>query len=148
MTRSEIRTLLQSGVQAINPKMPFGSGRITEWNSNRSNEYPGVWWESNQTVDTEIVNNVLPHDSWPIVLHIGKKDASDSSPAEYEQLIDDCDYIAQKLIYQYNQVVDYADGIFISNISRPPFIKKHADCVTGVTLQFQINVPDRTNLCE
>jgi hypothetical protein len=147
MKRSEIRTFLETGVQAINPSMPFGSGRLTEWNSNRSNEYPGIWWESNQTVDTEIVNSVLPSDSWPIILHIGKKDAHDSSTAEYEQIIDDCDYIAQQLIYQYNQVVEGYDGITINGISRPPFIKKHADCVTGVMLQFSLNAPDTTNLC-
>lgn len=147
MTRSEIRTFLQNGVEALNPSMPFGSGRITEWNSNRSNEYPGIWWESNQTVDVEIVNQVLPSDGWPVALHIGKKDAIDSSTTEYEQLIDDCDYVAQQLIRQYNQVVESSDNSTISGISRQPFIKKHADIVTGVILSFTLNVPDTTDLC-
>lgn len=147
MTRSEIRTFLQTGVEAINPQMPFGSGRLTEWNSNRSNEYPGVWWESNQAPDVDIINSVLPTDSWPIVLHIGKKDSHDSSTVEYEQIIDDCDYIAQQLIHQYNNVVDGYAGVSITGISRPPFIKKHADCVSGVILQFSLQAPDTTNLC-
>lgn len=147
MKRSEIRAFLNSGVEAINPQMPFGSGQITEWNSNRSNEYPGIWWESDQAPATEILNFVLPSDGWPILLHIGKKDYLGSSPAEYEQLVDDCDYIAQQLIRQYNLVVEEADSVTISSISRPPFIKKHADCVTGVILRFTLSGPDTTNLC-
>jgi hypothetical protein len=147
MTRSEIRTFLQNGVAAINPVMPFGSGRITEWNSNRSNEYPGVWWESNQTVDVEIVTSTLPSNSWPIIIHIGKKDRMDSSTTEYEQLIDDCDYIAQQLVRQYNQVLDGYEGITLTGISRQPFIKKHADIVTGVILTMTLNAPDTTDLC-
>jgi hypothetical protein len=147
MTRSEIRTFLQNGVAAINPSMPFGSGRITEWNSNRSNEYPGVWWESNQTVDVEIVNQVLPTDGWPVALHIGKLAKADDTPAQYEQHIDDCDYIAQQLIRQYNQIIDDSDSSTITGINRQPFIKKHADIVTGVILSFTLNVPDTTDLC-
>lgn len=147
MKRSEIRTFLQSGVEAINPVMPFGSGRLTEWNSNRSNEYPGVWWESDQPPGTELINQVLPSDGWPVLLHIGKLDKMDSSAKQYEEIIDDCDYIAQQLVHQYNQILSGSDSVTISNITRPPFIKKHADVVTGVILSFTLNAPDKTNLC-
>jgi hypothetical protein len=147
MKRNELRSFLETGVQAINPQMPFGSGRITEWNSNRNNEYPGVWFESVQPLDVEIVNFVLPTDNWPVRLHIGKKDAMDSSPAQYEQLVDDCDYIAQQLVRQYNQIVEDSDKATLTGIVREPFIKKHADCVTGVILSFTLSIPDTTNLC-
>lgn len=147
MKRSELRSFLETGVEAINPQMPFGSGRITEWNSNRNNEYPGVWYESVQPLDVEIVNFTLPSDNWPVRLHVGKLDAMDSSAAQYEQLIDDCDYIAQQLIRQYNQVVDNSNRVTITGITREPFIKKHADCVTGVILSFTLSIPDTTVLC-
>lgn len=149
MTRTEIRTFLQTGVQSINPAMPFGSGRITEWNSNRSNEYPGVWWESVQPLDVTIINSILPSDSWPIRLWIGKLDAADSIPAQYEQIIDDCDYIAQQLLRQYNLVIEGANANMtaVENITREPFVKKYADNISGVILSFNLNVPDKTNLC-
>lgn len=147
MKRSEIRTFLETGVQAINPSMPFGSGRITEWNSNRSNEYPGAWYESVKPLDVEIINFTLPQDNWPVVLWIGKKDAVDSSAEQYEQIIDDCDYIAQQLIRQYNQIIEGSNLVTIESINREPFVKKHADCISGVILSFTLTGPDKTNLC-
>jgi hypothetical protein len=147
MTRAEVKTFIETGVQAINPALSFGTGRITEWNSNRSNEYPGTWLETIEA-DTEIPEGLqLPFDAWPINLHIGKKDAQDSSPTEYEALIDEADYIAQQLIKQYNATVTGYNTVTISSISRPAFIKKHADCITGVVLTFILRVPDTTNLC-
>lgn len=147
MTRAEIRTFLNAGVSAINPQMPFGSGRITEWNSNRSNEYPGVWWESVEPLDIQIINFFLPTDSWLIKLWIGKKDSQDSIPLQYEQIIDDCDFIAQQLIQKYNNVVAGSSSSTIENINREPFVKRHADIVSGVVLSFNLKVPDTTNLC-
>lgn len=147
MKRSEIRTFLNAGVSVINPAMPFGSGRITEWNSNRSNEYPGVWWESVEPLDVEIINFLLPTDSWLIKLWIGKKDSADSVPLQYEQIIDDCDYIAQQLIQKYNNVVAGSNNSKIENINRQPFVKLFADAISGVILTFNLNVPDQTNLC-
>lgn len=148
MKRSEIRTFLQSGVEAINPVMPFGSGRLTEWNSNRSNEYPGVWWESDKAeVGVEIINQTLPDDGWPIILYIAKLGKMDDVPKQYEQHVDDCDYIAQQLIKKYNAVVTDSDTITLTGISRVPWIKKNADGLTGVILSFTLNAPDKTNLC-
>lgn len=149
MKRSEVRTFIEAGVTAVDASMTFGSGRITEWNAARDNRYPGVWWESDQTLGTEITNFTLPLDSWPIRVHIGKKDAQDSSAAQYEALIDDCDLIAQKLVRQYNQILEGANEnmVSISGINREPFIKKHADLITGVILSFTLSLPDTTNLC-
>jgi len=147
MTRAEIRTFLQSGVTAVDSNMPFGSGRISEWNSNRSNEYPGVWWESIEEVSVDLINSNLPNDSWPIKLHIAKKDAQDSSAEQYEQIIDDCDYIAQQLIYKLNQALSGSDFVTLESISRMPFVKKNADVVTGVVLSFNLKVEDKTVVC-
>lgn len=149
MKRSEIRTFIEAGVTAVDSSMDFGSGRLTEWNSNRSNEYPGVWWESDQSLSSEIVNHTLPTDSWPIRVHIGMKDAMASSAQEYDELVDHCDVIAQKLIRQYSQILESQNYnlVTVSGISREPFIKKHADCITGVILSFTLNAPDTTDLC-
>lgn len=149
MTRTEVRTFLNDGVDAVNDSIPFGSGRVSEWNSNRTNEYPGVWWESVAPLNTEILNFSLPSDAWPIKLWIGKKDSADSSAVAYELLIDECDSIAQKLIRQYNTILEGANANMtaIVGINREPFVKRHADLITGVILSFSLNVPDTTNLC-
>jgi hypothetical protein len=59
---------------------------------------------------------------------------------QYESLIDDADYMAQRLVRRYNDVLNSFDLVTISGISRSPFIKKHADCLTGVLLSFTLTV--------
>jgi hypothetical protein len=147
MKRSELRSFVQSGVSAINPQLAFDSGKLTDFNSNRNNEYPKVFYESVQEVPVDLVNEILPLDQWPVILHIGKKDSMDSIPNQYELLIDECDEVAQKLIRQYNLVLSDSEKVTVSGYTRQPFVKKHADCITGVILSFTLNVPDQTNLC-
>lgn len=149
MKRSEIRTFLHAGITAVDSTLDFGYGQIFNWNSNRSNEYPGVWWESDQAVAVELTENQLPINSWPIRLHVGKKDKLDSLPSAYDLIVDDCDLIAQQLIRQYSQILSSAlyDLVAIEDISREPFIKKNADLITGVLLMFTLKAPDTTSLC-
>lgn len=148
MTRGSLRSFLRAGVMAISPAMPFGSGRITDFNAYRNNEYPTVWWESITDDDsTELINQALPLDNWPIRLHIGKQDRIDSSPEEYEQLIDECYNIAQQLVHQYSQIMSGYSSVSISAINRSKFVKKHADCISGVILSFNLTDPDTTHLC-
>lgn len=147
MKRSELRNFVQSGVSALTPALDFDSGRISEFNSNRSNEYPKVFYESVQEVNVDMVNEILPLDQWPVVLHIGQKDSQDSLPEQYELLIDAADEVAQKLIRQYNLVLADSEKVTVSGYSRQPFVKKHADCITGVILSFTLSIPDQTDLC-
>lgn len=145
MTRAQVRNFLGLGIDLLTD-VTYGTGRISEWNSNRSRVYPMAWIES-LSVDTELANDVLPYDNWNISIHIAKKDAADSVEDEYEQLINDCDEMAQELIRYYNQVVSGYKLVNISGINRDPFIKKNADCLTGVILSFTLRAPDTTNLC-
>jgi hypothetical protein len=149
MTRTQIRSFLESGVTAINPHIFFGSGRISEWNSKGADTDTEVWWESiTEAVGVDMINSVSPNDGWPINLHIGRKDSMDSLPGKYEQIIDDCDYIAQQLTNQYNLVIQDSDTITLTGISRQPFVKKHGGLLfSGVTLSFSLNGPDKTDLC-
>lgn len=147
MTRAQLRTFIESGVSAITPAVDYGSGLLTDWNSNRSNEYPGVWFESVESVDVDLPFQTLPQDAWPIKLHIGKLDKMDSSPEQYEAIIDESDTIAQQLIFNYSQGLADTENVSITEISRIPFVKKRVDCVSGVILAFTLNVPDGTDLC-
>jgi hypothetical protein len=146
MTRKEVRDFIAAGVDTIRPGMQFGSGRISEWNSNRSNEYVSAWLESISNNPT-LSSLGAPFDAWGIKLHIAKLDAAGSSPEEYEAIIDECDLIAQKLVRQYNQVLEGYRLVTISSIGRVPFIHRNADDVTGVLLSFTLTAPDQTNLC-
>lgn len=149
MNRSQIRAFLQAGVTAVDSNLDFGSGRISEWNSARDNTYPGVWWESIVTDSSDLTNQVLPLDEWPLRLHIGKLDSADSSAEQYEAIIDECHTLAQQLIHQYSQIQSnpYYSSVSITGISREPFVKKNSDRVTGVILSFTLTDPDKTNLC-
>lgn len=148
MKRSEVRTFINSGILTLIESFSYGSGRISEWNSDRGNSYPMIWLdEETFQPSTELANNTLPQDSWTINLHIARKDAVDSSPEQYTALIDDCDFTAQKLINIYNVSLSSSEEVAITNITRSPFIKKNADCLTGVMLSFTLVAPDKTNLC-
>lgn len=148
MTRGSLRSFLRAGVQAINPAIAFYYGRIFEFNANRNNEYPCVWWESITPEDTtELINQALPLDNWPVILHIVKLDTPGSQPEEYEQLIDECYDIAQQLIHQYAQIMSNYSAVSISSITRTKFVQKLADRGTGVTLSFNLTDPDTTPLC-
>lgn len=146
MKRSEIRTFLKNGVNALTPVPEFGSGRISEFNSIRNHTYPAVW-QNVRPVDVDLPDNTSPLDDWDIELIIAKKDTQDSSAEQYEEIIDEADYIAQKLVYQYRNVISGFKLITISSIKREPFVKKYADCLTGVMLSFTIRANDKTNVC-
>lgn len=146
MKRSEIRDFLKSGVNALTPTPEFGSGRDTEFNSIRSHTYPAVW-QNIKPVDVELPDNTSPLNEWEIELIIAQKDNQDSAPEQYEEIIDESDLIAQKLIYKYRNIISGFKTTTISNITREPFVKKYADCLTGVLLTFKITENDRTNVC-
>lgn len=145
MTREEVKDFIESGVEQVDPQIGFDTGRITEFNSNMSIDYPFAWLES-LSVEPDIVNSV-PFDNWSISLHICKLDKQDSKPEQYEGIINECDLIAQRLTKKYNDVVSGYKLVTLSGLSRDPFIKKHKDCLTGVILSFTLNAPDRTDLC-
>lgn len=147
MKRSEIRTFLKAGVDVLTPTPEFGSGRLSEFASKLDNVYPAVW-QLVKPVDTDLPDNTSPLDKWDIELIIAKKDRLDSSAEEYEEIIDEADLIAQKLVYQYRNVTPGYKKIAISEIKREPFVKKkHPDCCSGVTLTFTITANDKTNVC-
>lgn len=148
MKRSEIRDFLKNGVTKINPSLHFGSGRISEWVSAGNKNFKQVWWESNVEASVELANQTLPVTTHNIRLHIAGQDKADASATDYEAVIDDCDYIAQQLIYQYNQVIEDHAQVSIEGISREPFVKKYGNPVmSGVTLSFNLRGPDKTKLC-
>ena len=130
----------------ILPTLEFGSGLITDFNAIRSHEYPAVWMNITPVSGTNSVYGA-PLDVWDIELIIAQKDRMDSSPEEYEHIIDDCDEIAQKLMYNYNRQADGYKMVTLSDRNREPFVKKYADCLSGVVLSFKMTIPDQTNIC-
>lgn len=164
MKREDIRQFLKDGANAV--EIFFDSGRITEFNSLPEKEYPFAWVESLST-STDLVSQRLI-DDWSVVIHVAKLDKMDSLQNEYENIVDECDQIARKLIWQYNKILYSSDSsvtatdtlsdnetlkrtvyslLTISGVTREPFIKKHAECLTGVILSFTLNSPDNTDVC-
>lgn len=136
MKRSEIKEFIESGAKYF--ETPFATGRISEFNSSRSNTYPFIFLETLQ-VDTDLSFSIQT-DNWVVRLHLASKDAPDSKMSQYEKLIDDADYLAQRLIRRYNDVLTNYNLVTLTGVSRTPFIKKHADCLTGVLLQFILTI--------
>jgi len=137
MRREEIRAFIKAGVDALSPSIKFNSGRITEFNSQRSNEYPYTWLESLSITGV----------TWNIIIHVAKKDKPDSIADQYEKIVDECDYIAQQLLSQYKIQLTGYNQLELLNDGREPFIHKHADDTSGVILSFEINDYSPTNVC-
>lgn len=139
MLRQEIRAFIKAGVDAVASNIKFNSGRITEFNSSRNNEYPYVWSEPLRITGV----------TWEVTLNIAKKDAAGSSPEQYEQIVDECDLIAQKLVSQYIFQLTGYDKLAIdpTNPARDPFYHRHADDTSGIILTFEIQDFDPTDVC-
>ncbi len=147
MRREDLRSYIKSGVDALSPSIKFNSGRITEFNSQRNNEYPYVWLESLSSAP-EVTDAGQSFDVWAIIIHVAKKDKPDSIPEQYEALVDECDYIAQQLWSQYNTILSTSTKLTLTGGARDPFIHKHADDTTGVILTFSIQDFSPTPICE
>jgi hypothetical protein len=145
MKRSEVRAFVQTGVNAITPVLDYWEGEITDFNAQRSNEYPGVLLVLEEN-DIELTTS-SPQDSWKIKLIIANIDKLDSTPEVYEDIIDHCDEVAQKLIYKFRNIVSGYKLITMDSINRKKFIKKYADCLTGIELTFDLHAPDQTIVC-
>lgn len=147
MTRTEVRAFLKAGVDALTPVLEFGSGLITDFNAKPDKTLPQVWQELGD-VDGSNPPTQAPIDDWNIRLHIAiGHNQLDVSPADYEDYIDICDLVAQKLMHQYNAIVSGYKLVSLTNRSRTPFAKKHAHVMSGVILAFRINAPDKTDIC-
>lgn len=147
MKRSEVRNLIQTAVNSISPAVRFNSGLLTFFNSNRSNKYPYVFQEVANVTPDFPNTNLAPTNSWNIILHCADLDTADSIPDQYELIVDSMDELAAKLITKLNEVVSGYKNIKIEGVDRTPFIKKHADILSGVILSFSITEVDKTNYC-
>lgn len=145
MKRSEIRDFIEGGVAAIQPSVTFGAGLLTDFNSKRDNVYPRVWLET--LTNESDVDLSSPTDIWPISLYIASIDKMDSSPDEYEDLVDSADFIAQKLTYQYRVIISGYKSLQMGTIKRDPWVKQNADCLTGIKMSFTLKGPDQTDVC-
>lgn len=147
MTRSEVRTFLKAGVDALTPVLEFGSGLLSEFAAKPDKSLPQVWQEL-RPVEGENSVSQAPLDAWDIRLHIAiAHNRQDIVSDEYEPVIDECDLVAQRLIHQYNAIVSGYKLVTITNRKREPFTKKHPHVMSGVILSFRLNAPDKTDVC-
>lgn len=147
MTRAEVRTFIEAGINDLSSAYGFGSGRISEFVSTPAKVSPYCWLESLSN-SPEFTGTGFPMNNWNVSIHIAKQDTADSIADEYEAIIDECDEIAAKLQHKYNQVVSGFKLVKLLGISRDPFVKKHGNPIqSGIILSFVLNEPDATNVC-
>jgi hypothetical protein len=145
MKRSEVRQFIKDGVNAITPVLTFSEGQITDFNADVNRGLPTVHLVLED--DDSDISESAPSDSWKIKLLIANLDKMDSTASVYEDIADHCHESAQKLIYKYRNIIDGYKLVTIDGINRKKFVKKHAACLTGIELTFNLNAPDKTNVC-
>lgn len=148
MTRAEVRTFIHDGVNDLAPIPTFVEGQISDFAALPSTDYPAVLSTLEETKTDILVS--APLDRWPIILYIVFIDKMDSNPEVYEDLVDQADLIAQKLIYKYRNIVEGYKLVQIGSVSREKLVKSPKmgpDVLTGVMLSFDLIAPDKTNVC-
>lgn len=146
MKRSEVRQFIKDGVNAIAPVLTFSEGLITDFNAGVVNQTLPTVHHLLEGNDTDLTESA-PSDTWKIRLLIANLDKVDSASSVYEDIVDNCDVVAQKLIYKYRNIIDGYKLVTMDGINRKKFVKKHAACLTGIELTFNIHAPDKTNVC-
>jgi hypothetical protein len=146
MKRSEVRAFIKKGVNAITPVLTFSEGLITDFNAGAVNQTLPTVHHLLEGNDTDLTESA-PSDTWTIRLIIANLDKVDSAASMYEDIVDHCDHIAQKLIYKYRNIVEGYKLVTMDGITRKKFVKKYAACLTGIELNFNLNAPDKTNVC-
>lgn len=147
MTRREVRTFIETGVNAMVPVIEFHEGTIFNFASSKAT-YPSCLLLLESVASTE--DQSAPSDSWSIELILSLQDKLDSLPKQYEDLVDRCDEVAQKLVYKYRNIVSGFKLTTMEDTLRERFIKSPLygpDCLTGVKLSFSLKGPDQTNVC-
>lgn len=152
-----MRAFLKAGADALS--LHFDSGRLTEFNKLPDKGFPFGWLESLKTQTNFGGSGSSLIDEWEVKIHIAKADHIDSSHTQYERIIDECDHLARRLIWQYNVTLygstliatadrDIYKTLMLDSVTREPFIKKYANppC-SGVILSFTLNAPDTTDVC-
>lgn len=156
MKREEVRNFLKAGADAV--QIFFDAGRLTEFNKVPDKGEPFSWVHELQAKTNFGGSGSTLIDDWSVKIRIAKRDRLDSIQDEYENLVDNCDHIARKLIWQFNVILfgagnittanqDLYKLITLDNVEREPFYKWGADCLTGVDLSFTLNIPDKTDVC-
>ena len=148
MTRAEVRTFIQDGVNAIVPVVEFNEGQLSDFAAQRSNQYPSTLLIL-EDVDTK-VDMSAPLDTWKINLSVFMQDRLDSTADIYEGLVDSCDDMARKLIYKYRNIISGYKLVSMESVSRSKFVKSPKygpDCLTGVEISFTLTAPDKSNVC-
>ena len=146
MKRSEVRAFIKKGVNAITPVLTFSEGLITDFNVGVVNQKLPTVHHILESNDTELTESA-PSDSWKIRLLIANLDRVDSAADVYEDIVDHCDEVAQKLVYKYRNIIEGYKLVTMDGINRKKFVKRYASCLTGIELTFNLNAPDKTNVC-
>lgn len=144
MNRQQVREFVEAA--ANNLGTGFNSGRVSEFNSERTNTYPFVWLES-LSRSSAMSQIQMPVDTWAIIIHVMKLDSPGSTPAQYEGIVDECDTLAQKIVRLLNQELSGYKLTQINSILSRPDIHNFADNLSGVILSFDLVSPDTTDIC-
>lgn len=147
MKRQDVRSFIAAGVQELASNYPFNSGRYSEITQSANNSaHPFVWLESLSTGTTFSVNGSMG-ENWNIIIYIIDKDKIDSTPEQYEAIVDKCDFLGQQLIHILDQNLPDSHKMFLDAISREPHIKKFSTSSTGIILTFTLIDFSPANVC-
>jgi hypothetical protein len=150
----KVRLFLESVAESLRDDLLFFYGKTANFNSEQ--DKPDVCITLDPLNGTEDpTNNFVT--TYPIRMFIYKQTTQDGREETYVPALDDTAYIAELFTRTLNRSIEeedtsdtgeiITDRISIGPIQKNPAIQVLADCLTGWTLAFNMQVPDTFDYC-
>lgn len=149
MSHKGIRLLIQDTAQSLGDDIQFDYARTSDFNVTASSQrYPFTTLDLLSAIPEYTVDGVSNYmKRWLCSMAWYGLDKADSTPEEYEKILDDIDALIDKFLNKLNFYSLEADTIIISSVNQQPFVKATSAILTGFTLTFQIQQSDQFNYC-
>ena len=145
-----VRELIEEKALGAGTDIQFGYGRGSDFNIIKDKAYPYIWLDPLNSTIVINEDNMTISETYSVNLIFYKFDSPDSTQDDYKLLLDQTDVIVHQFIRDLqNDLLNDDDtltltsnNVLIGSITKTPFIKQMADCLTGFSLSFSLTVPD------
>jgi hypothetical protein len=151
----KVRLFIKSVAESLRDDLLFFYGRTANFNSEHDKPDVCITLDPLNGIEDPTRNFVT---NYPIRLFVYKQTERDDREEQYVPALDDTAYIAELFTRKLHRSIEeedtsdtgeiVTDRIAIGPIQKNAAIQVLADCLTGWTLAFNMEVPDTFDYCE
>lgn len=150
MSHKSIRLLIEDTVKSLRDDIGFDYGRTSDFNIGASNKtFPFVNLDLLNSVPNYEVNGVSNYQkSWLCQMAFYGLDKADSTPDQYQKLLDELDPLVDQFLNKLNMFTNQSDNLLIQSIRQDSFVKSTSAILTGFLLTFTLVAVDDFDYCQ